>query len=197
MGVTVKSNYLVWAMKRVPNACVLDELSGVDEEWKLTKGTPLADGFPQNAVFRMDPEFPNNTVMTDSLRNTDLLIVGSLKLAQFLQSRQANGLEYLPVAIANPKKKIVSKDYCIIHPTDPVDCLDVAKSGARWSKIDKQSINAVKKLVLQEDKIDPKREVFRLQSFFDVILVKRDLAEAMDAQGFTGIRWIEPENYPS
>jgi len=195
MGVNVKAKYLVWDTKIVPNACVLDELKGVEERWTLVKGVSQRSRFSSDATFHMNHEFPNNTVLIDSLQNISMLIVGSARLVAFLRTRVSTNLEFLPVAIANHKKKIISRDYSIIHPTDPVDCLDMTKSAPRWSTIDKETINKVKMLVIDEKKVDPTRSLFRPRSFFRVVLVKRELAEAIDAEGFTGIEWLELENY--
>ena len=191
----MKEGYFVWGMKLVPDACVLDELIEVENKWNLVKGVSRVSDFPQKAAFCMNPDFPNNTIMTDSLRNIRRLIVGSARLAQFLQARGLEAVEYLPVAVVNHKKKVVSRDYFIIHPVNPVDCLDIAKSGARFSKIDKTTADEVKKLVLDEKRIPSTRELFRPKPFYDVVLASRELAEAIVAQGFTGIRWTELDNY--
>ena len=85
-------------------------------------------------------------------------------------------------------------DYFIVHPIDLPQCLDIAKSGVTWWIVDKERINRVKQLILDESKVD--REMFRPKPFYKIIIVKRDLAEAIDREGFTGIRWIELEDYP-
>ena len=86
--------------------------------------------------------------------------------------------------------------YFIVHPVEPVECLDLKKSGAKIDKFNKDVIESVKKLVLDKKRIDPKRELFRAKRFYDVIFVRRELAESLDEAGFSGLRWIELSDYP-
>ena len=37
--------------------------------------------------------------------------------------------------------------------------------------------------------------MFRLKRFWDITLVRRDLANAITAAGFTGVEWLEVSNY--
>jgi hypothetical protein len=134
--------------------------------------------------------------MTDNLINTRTLIVASLKLKNFLETRQLPKVEYLPITILDHKGRPASRDYFIIHPIEPVDCLDVSQCGAQRSSIDPETIQWLDRLVIDEGKIDPSRDMFRLKFFYDVILVRRELAAAIDAEGLTGIRWIELSDYP-
>jgi hypothetical protein len=192
----MNANYVLWGLQEVPHGCVLKELVGVEKLYELKNGVPRAADFPDKASYRMHPDFPHHTILTDNLLNTDRLIVGSARLREFLEARSVQKVEYLPVLLRNPKGKVVSKTYAIINPIDPVDCLDVAKSGVTMSKIVKNKIQAVKKIVLDPSRVDAKRELFRLRGFPHVTLVRRELAEAIDGEGFTGIRWVELSAYP-
>jgi hypothetical protein len=193
--VNMKNNYVIWTEKNEPNACLLEQLTGLDSAWRLRKGHPLATSFPKTVSFRMNPDFPHDTVLTDALLNINMAIVASPRLVSFLQQRGLEKVEYLPVTILNHKRKVVSTDYSIVHPIDPPDCLDIPKCKVKWSSLDKESIDEMKKLVLDEAKLSASRELFRPKSFHEVILVKRALAEAIDAQRFTGIRWKELDKF--
>ena len=193
----MKSNYLIWDSKVVPNACVLKELVGVEQTSRLRKGVPIAAGFLEGAAFTMDPDFPDHTLLPDNLINTDGMIVASARLKSFLESRSPGHVEYLPVAIIDHRGKPVKSEYFIIHPVDPVDCLDLEKCEPTWSAIDKTKIKRLKRLVIDETKVGRDRGLFKPQSFYNIILTRRDLAEALDREGFTGLRWIEPETFKS
>ena len=49
--------------------------------------------------------------------------------------------------------------------------------------------------MIDESRVDPERKIFRPKSFYRVTLVARELAEAIEVEGFTGIRWIELDDY--
>jgi hypothetical protein len=189
-------DYVIWTSGRINNYVVLETLHGVDKLYEVKRGIPRAASFPADARYTMHPDWPTNTVLTDNLINTDALVVASARLADFLRARGVTHTEYLPVTILNHKKRPTGKDYFIVNPVEPVDCLDVAKSGVTWSLFDGTIVDSVQRLVLDPKRCDPDRELFRIAKFADVTLVSRELAKAMDAQGFTGNRWLELSAYP-
>ena len=192
----MRSAYLIWAHKDVPNACALSGLLGVDKQYELLMGIQRQATFPNDAMFRMNPDFPHDTLLTDSLLNTDMMIVVSLRLKEYLHARELKNVEYLPVTILNHKQKAASRDYFIIHPIEPVDCLDIEKCVPMRSRIDPETIMMIKRLVIDEHRVDPEREFFRPKFYPRITMVRRELAEAIDGEGFTGIRWVELEDYP-
>ena len=192
----MKSSFVIWDSKVVPHACVLKELVGVEKPYRLRKGLSVAADFPDDAAFTMNADFPNNILLTDNLINTDEMIVASAKLKHFLERQELSHLEYLPVTILNHKGKPASRDYFIVHPIDPVDCLDIKKSQPEWSAIDKTLIESVEKLVINEEVVK-NRALFKPKSFYQVILTARRLSTAIDKEGFVGTNWIELDQYNS
>ena len=191
----MKSDYLIWASAEIEYACRLHQFFGLDDPQELNEGVPFAEHFPCDAKFTMDLDFPYNVLLTDNLVNTDLLIVASSKIKTFLEKRSITKVEYLPVTILNHKQRAINEEYFIIHPIDPVDCLDMEKCGPVWSSIDPSAIESIERLVLDAKKIDQLREIFRPKFFYDVTIVKRELAATMDKEGFTNNLWIELEDY--
>jgi hypothetical protein len=192
-----KSDFVIWDSAVVKNAVVLHVLTGVEKEYQLRKGVPRAATFPKDASYAMHPDFPHNTILVDNLVNTGLRIVASKRLKEFLESKDISQVEYLPVTIVNHKGKPASKDYFIVHPIEPVECLDLDKCEPTWGKLDKTSIDKVRHLVIDQERVDGSRQLFRPKQFHYVILARRALAEAIDAAGFTGIKWIELEHFKS
>jgi len=192
----MKSEFLVWEYQDVPHACSLYELKGVERQYELVKGIPRASDFPRDAKYPMNPDFHHDTLLLDNLLNTDNLIVVSNRLKDFLAARPLIKVEYLPVTVLNHKKKPVGTDYFIVHPIELPECLDIDKSEAKWGIISKDLIDEVKQLVIDGSKVEPNREFFKPKPYYYVFVVRRILAEAIDAAGFTGIRWVEPENHP-
>jgi hypothetical protein len=52
-----------------------------------------------------------------------------------------------------------------------------------------------KRFVLDESKIDQDRELFRPKYLHFATLVRRDLAQAIEAEGFVGILWLELSDF--
>lgn len=128
--------------------------------------------------------------------NEEGLLVGSGRLRRFLESRRTRLLEYLPVTIRNHKDKIASKDYFVLNPIRAIECLNEELSSAERDLILPDEVDLVRKLVLDVEKIDTDREVFRIARFPKVTIAHRKLADLIDKENFTGIRWLELSDYP-
>lgn len=182
---------------------MLEKLEGVEKKWELNEGVSRAASFPTDAFFHMHRDRPYDTLLTDNLKNINMLIVGSGRLKEFLEKRRVEKVEYLPVTILDHKDKPIRSNYFIIHPIDPVACLDIDRCGATWDELDEDDIESVQRIVIDASMIDEERQVikierklFRPRHFYRITLIRRDLAEAIDAEGFTGIRWVEMDDYP-
>jgi|ERR1051326_8151246 hypothetical protein len=193
----MKPDFLIWMFdSQFPHACSLEPMEGFEEVFHLWAGEKLEQQFPTNARFTMRADRPTATVLTDSLHNNQRLLVISEGLKEFLQASDVPQLEFLKVAVRNHKGKVVPEKYYIINPLDPVDCLDRVASKAKVSRINKNRIDSIKKLVLNPSALPGDRRMFRIASFPPVHLVRRDLSDAITKKGFTGIRWLETSKYP-
>ncbi len=190
------SNYVIWARQIINGAASLSGMTGYPEQWRLMDGLPAQDDFPSSARLDMNPEYPNDLALTDSLYNKDMLIVASPKLRDLLEGLAIPCMEYIPVGVFNHKGRPVEPPYVIAHPIEPIDCLDAAASGADYSVIDPDTIDSVQSLVIDESRVAPARLLFRPKGYPDVILAHRSLAAKVDAAGITGVRWIELSDWP-
>jgi hypothetical protein len=193
----MKTSYLVWRPSNViPNAAALDHLTGFDRIGRLWRGESFAGQFPEEATFRMRPDLPQNTVLTDCLSNTDSLIVGSERLKDFLMAQKISDIEYHPVTIRDHKKKVIKGKYFIVNPIHNIDCLDTEASGAEMSQINPEKVQFIKKLVLRNDRLDLSRQLFRITNYNMITLVRDDLATAIGNAGFTGMNFVETSRHP-
>jgi hypothetical protein len=111
-------------------------------------------------------------------------------LKQFLEQRKLKNVEFLPVAILDHKNNVAGS-YFILHPVFPVDCLDLDASHAKLDPADKSYVYEIQEIVVKPENIDPELAVFKIKRLFEQIIIRKDLAAAMDAQGFTGYCWTE------
>lgn len=191
------NSYKVIESAEIPNVCVLSKLVGVEKEYQLTEGVSLVSTFSNDAAFLMDPDFPNDTLLADNLINKYRLFVASKRLKEFLEKHQPEYLEFLPVGIIDHRGKRIKEKYFIVHPINPLNCLDIEKCGAEYSLVDESEIDEIESLVFDDSKMDHNRQIFRPKFFNWIILIHSDLAAAIDAEGFTGIRWIDSSEYSS
>ena len=182
-------NFVVWSTSVEPGICDLNEVENVEDDFELTGGTSRIDGWPKDAFCRMSGDRKKDVGLADVLFCTVRVI--SQKLKDALVAAEAGNIEYLPITIKNHKGRVASKDYFICNPQDFVDCVDVAKSKVKFNAIDPDLMDTCKSLVLREQEIPPRLQVFRLHRWGHVILMRRALADRLVQAGFTGLVFQE------
>lgn len=193
----MSSGHLMWRYRIADGAVVLKDFVGVADKYPLHDGEPMAAAFPADAAFHMHPDFPDNLLLQDSLSNSDMCLVVSQRLKNAVQALAPPQVEYLPVAIIDHKGRKLREPYFILHPLDPIDCIDRDASGAEFDPIlDPDAIESVQRMVLDEGSIPPERTLFRLKHYWGAVVLSRGLAAALEAGGFTGVRWLELDQYP-
>ncbi|OAI16084.1 hypothetical protein A1359_08690 [Methylomonas lenta] len=192
----MSNSFVIWQYKSVAGACVLKQLEGIEDQFRLRNGTSLQSEFPTNVLYRMHPDFPNDLLLVDNLLNSKMIIVASEKLKNEIESFHMPKVEYLKIGILDHKNRIASDSYHIIHPIDPVDCIDRSQSIFEEDLIDPESIDSFKRLVIDETQVPSDRQIFRLKGFWDITLVRRKLAETLTDKGFSGLDWLEIPDYP-
>ncbi|MEM9378336.1 MAG: DUF1629 domain-containing protein [Planctomycetota bacterium] len=190
-----KLDYLVWEPDWRDGVCRLSALEGVEDQADLAYSLPRAHDFPSAARFAMDPDFPHDTLLADRLVNLSGLVVASERIANYLRSKELPFVEYLPVSVVDHRGRDVGEPYFIVHPVEPVECLDVDACAPRWNKIRPGKIRGVRQLALDPERVDASRGIFACDAFHKPKLIRRDLARDMTDFGFTGSRFVETEEY--
>jgi hypothetical protein len=183
-------DYVAWKAKAPAGFCALECLENVEDSYELKRGISRANGFPADASFRMDAAHPKNVKLADNVYNLDRMLVVSKKLKELIESKAPPSTEFLPVTIYNHKGRVASADYFIVNPFLLQDCIDKKKSQIEWNDIDPELICSCFGLVLLPDTIDPKLLLFRPKHMPTIVLVRRDLADEIEAGGFTGIKLV-------
>lgn len=177
----------------VKNAAAVMDLRGVANSEDMMGGASFKDVFPSTAAFHFNPDFKRNTLLVDCLINVENMMVCSERLTDFICSKSPDKVEYLPVTVFDIKGKPVAASYFIVHPIDPPDCIDVAKSDVTWSALDPTTIRYAEHVEIDEARVPAHRLIFRPKSFPGMLLLERELALDIEKAGFTGIGWDEIE----
>ena len=192
----MSDEFFVWQYRPVRGACVLNEFSGLDESFRLAEGVPLQEGFPGNVAFHMDPDFPDQLKLVDNLSNSDDCMIASPRLRQAIEDHQPAKVEYLPVSIIDHRGRVASSEYVIVHPIDPIDCIDRERSKFEESAITPGLISYLDKMVIDGTRVPPDRAIFRLKDFWAATLVRADRAKSLAAQGFSGLDFVPASKFP-
>lgn len=192
----MSSGFFVWQYKTVAGGCVLKDLEGLEKASSLHLGRPLAAEWPGDVLFRMNPDFPTDLLLTDSLLNSDQCLVVSARLRAALESLQLPRMEYLPVTIIDHKGRKTPEPYVIVHPVEPVDCIDRDASVVKTSRITPGKISSLKSLVINAKKVSAEAGLFRLKDLWGPIVARKSVADAITKGNFSGVSFIDSTAYP-
>ncbi len=177
--------------------CKLGVLQGVPDNDEMTFGASRAGNFPADASFVMQKKYPKDVKLADILLNMDKAVVASERFKSFLEGIPGalKNNEVYPVAIINHKGRKEKAPYFLIHQVNRPAAVDPKQSVGAKSKIMPDTYVFVEKLVLDEKKIDPEVQLFRLHEIPGSVLVRGDLANKIAAQKLTGFRLKPFEGY--
>ncbi len=182
--------FVYWKTRSVKEGAVVTDLQGVARAHAMANGESFEKIFPATAQYTFSPDFKRNTLLVDCLINVGTRIVCSERLKNFVKERSPEKVEYLPVRVLDHKGKPVEAPFFIVHPIDPPDCIDHAKSKIDLAASDPDFLS-IDSLVIDETKVSPKRLLFRAKSYPDKILLRREFALEIENAGFTGSGWLE------
>lgn len=186
-------NYVYVFARIEKGTCVLSGLQKVSSDYQMLRGITRESGFPADARFDMDNDF--GIKLQDVIKNRKKLLVISERLKDFLKVKELKNNETLPVVICDLKKRPVKNRYFILHQIILQDCLDLVNTVAERSPIDPEFLMGVRKIALDERRIDPDVMLFRPKHYPGMVIVHRELAERITSAGFTGIGFKEIDQY--
>jgi hypothetical protein len=193
----MSSEFAVWHYESVPHAAVFTDLRNFEYINLFDSGKPLAATFPADVALHMDPDFPNDLLLPDSVGNSLQLNVASQRLADVLRAEALPELEYLPLTIVDHKGRVASATHVIVHPVGLVDCIDLEQSVYKPNSIVPGKLSRVKKLVLDAARVPPGRMVFKCKGYGEPTIIRKALAAKLMAHGFTGLAALDITRYPA
>jgi hypothetical protein len=191
----MSTGFVVWESEAGTKFCSLGALRGVTDEYEITRGVSRANGFPSDASFQMNKRFPKQVALADSAHNRARMVVVSEPLKELIEGRTPPSVELLPVRIINHKGRDAGKPYWVVNPLAIVDCIDQTASRIEWNPIDPTMISCCNELVLDEAKIPPELVLFRPKYLETIVLVRQDLADAIEEGDFTGLSFTAIDEY--
>lgn len=188
-----KTNYMILKTVKARGVAPLESIENVDDPQDLIFGVSRAKGFTPDATFRMDSDFPKDVGVADAFVNTSSLLVVSERVKNALEAVPGALFEndVLPVKIINHKKRAEKGPFFIIQQVNHPECLDEQATAGVRMPINPKKFQFMTNMVLDEKKVGEKKMLFRVAQFPNVPLVRRDLAEALQAQKFTGLELHE------
>ncbi|WNZ61935.1 hypothetical protein QEG98_39900 [Myxococcus sp. MxC21-1] len=162
----------------------------------LSEGVRCAEWFPKGLVFDLSKE--GGRTLTDSIPNAFGMLVVSEKLKGILeQETPADSIEYLPMRLRTPRKKVLTTPYYIANVLGSVACMNAKKSDFDMNDITKDQVLYFRRLALNEKKIPKDVKIFRLAEQTSLILVREDLGQRIVDEDCLGMLFQELEDFGS
>lgn len=143
-------------------------------------------------IFRLSE--PLQGTLTDHLSADGIPgLVFSDKLCRLLYNMMVANLQYFPLTIINTPNGETYEGYKIANVIGVLDCID--KKASDMEYFDDGDIEFINKLVIDEAKIPPEFDFFRLSGRTTLVLVSQVVKDAIVGAGMTGCIFYKPEDY--
>ncbi|MFY2561081.1 imm11 family protein [Corallococcus terminator] len=175
-----------------PDLCMLHSLvreMGMKISW-VGLGKSASAVYPADARIYMSEDSPG-IKLSPLLGNTRNTLLVSSELRAVFEKHCKNEIEYLPFTLYDHRKRVYSKDYCIVNPIGTFDCLDYKASTIIWSDSDPTRAIAVQKLVLDRAKMETAPQLFRVAKDPMSYVLRYELAKEISDRRFANICWNE------
>jgi hypothetical protein len=94
-----------------------------------SRGEPMAEHYPDDGHVVLSEKY--GLRLTDFISNTLNYIIASTRMKEVIEAHSNVPIEYLPLSLFNPRKRLQSSEYWIVNPIGDVDCVDLEKSDVR------------------------------------------------------------------
>lgn len=185
--------YLRWKSDKEDGFCAIR--SPVVDDEPLYTGQSLVSGWPDDVTARMKDEYPDDIELADNLYYPMHPIVSERIVGVLKNALPEGSVEFLPVTIINHKGRAEEAPYYILHALEVIDCIDQEASEVDWNPLAPDRITDCMGLVFIENSIPDNSKLFRLKHWGSVIIIRSDLAEQLESEGFTGLYFPEAEGY--
>jgi hypothetical protein len=192
------ADFVIWGSTYSEGSCVIGRNpEGFPEPGLLIRGVKLFDQWPADVTYRMNPEYPKDIRLTDSLYGPINRVISLPLRRRLAELVAADESEFLPVTIVNHKGRVASKEYFFLNPVGCLDCIDVDKSGIVWNAIDSDRISRARHLTLRAEAVPSTSNLFRPAYMVGVTLLRRAVSDRLAADGFSGLKFSELGRYPA
>ena len=189
-------NYLLGRVVVRKGVARLGIIKNVADWAEMQHGESMKGRFPKDAYFEMSDDFPKDVKLVDVHSNLNNFLVVSQRFKDLLQSADAlKRNEVYEVGIVNHKGRREKTSYFVIHQIDHLKCADESQCVGVKSRLDPDEYQSLRKLVLDEKKIDPSLSLFRALAYRPMPLFRRDLAVKIEAAELSGIAFEEIDGF--
>jgi hypothetical protein len=183
--------YLVIGTASDPRAAYIDDIDGnVPDNSLIAEGVSLKKDISKANTFTLCED--GGDMLCDLVENTSGVLIVSAKARAVLEDAGVTGklVEYLPFTLKDKRGRPTKQEFFIANLRQKVECVDRAKSDITVSKVSGKLLG-VDNLTVVEKKVPKDAQLFRLEEWPRVIVIRSDLAKRLRDEKLTGLKFYE------
>jgi hypothetical protein len=165
----------------------LDEFPDIENP---AEGIPAVGAFPDEVRFQMSHQVPG-LMIADLISNALGYLMVSSRGRSFLEANARAKIEYLRFTLLNHKARVASTDCYIANVLGTVDCVDRQRTKGDLSAVEPTEYLSISRLMLDPRRIPPDRDLFRIASQPQTLIVRDDLRATMEAMSLSGATFLD------
>jgi hypothetical protein len=183
--------YSILAKKHLPHHCKISTFPReVKGKYKLSEGVSMGESAPQDLKLNMSEDEPGFQI-SDFIFNTLNIQIVNQRAKKLIEDYTHCDIEYIRFSLINHKGRVASDECYIINVIGTIDCVDKDKTEGEWHPVEPTTYQFLDKLVLDENKIPPTSNLFRISVFPKVLIIRDDLREIFEKNNVSGIEYLE------
>lgn len=185
-------HYSIFLPSDDPTFCVIEHLpeSLQEKGWRIPEGLRMDHRYPSVVRLQMGSGFPG-IVIPDMIENLESYCFVSQKLKDLLESEVQTEIEFLPFMLYNHKGRVARDGCYIVNVIGTEDCVDLSRTEAREDPSVRGTFMSLRKLHLDDSRINPRAKLFRIQQMPKVMIIRDDLRKVLKEHNITGIKYVE------
>lgn len=188
-------SFLIGRLMKGRGAATFGAVRGVEDDFRLEQGIPLAKGWPADVHLKMDDDFPKDVLLEDFLFTGGSPLVASARLRDLLVAQKVLSVEYLPVTLLNHKGRREKAPYFIVNCLALQNCIDLERTKVRRNEINPDIYSRVRSLTLDPRRVAPELLLFRLKGYPFIDVYRDSLAAKIAAAELTGVEFVKTEEW--
>ncbi|WNG14148.1 imm11 family protein [Cystobacter fuscus] len=174
------------------DSCILDRHPEYFEHiWQAAEGVRLGSLYPPQPLRLAMSRRMGGKAVFDIIANTLGYLIVSERVRGVLERNATADIEFLPIQLVDHKGRDETRGFFIANVLGQVDCVDLKASRYEESALSPGEFFALTKLVLDETRVDARRNIFRITRLPQVILVREELAAGLRESGATGLSLLQ------
>lgn len=157
----------------------------IPEAWRksaLFVGRKINKALPEIELF-----FQKKVTLSDSIPNSELLLVFNKKLVDFMIEVLSDKLiQTIPVKVMTARKED-DRSYFLVNVLNTRDVIDKKKSDLDVNKYGE--IDSINKLHIKED-FRGNNDIFRLEGYASLLICSNSFVSKIKDKGFTGMKFV-------